>query len=192
MVKLAYTRVVSEQQNARDQVQQMEAMQIDDFYHEQASGVSQSYPERKQLLENIKAGDEIHVTELPKLIQSIEDLLDMILHLREKDALLYSLAESWMDFSDQNPYNDYFLSIVEGLQQLSADIRKMRRQEGVEAAKDEGKYKGRKKTYDTEHPGMNHAIELYREGRHTVKKICEITQISRASLYRELKRRAES
>ncbi|MBB6450307.1 DNA invertase Pin-like site-specific DNA recombinase [Geomicrobium halophilum] len=189
MVKLAYTRVVSEHQSAQDQVQQMEAMEVDEFYHEHASGVSQSYPEREQLLQNIEAGDELHVTELPKIIRSIEDLLDVILHLREKDALLYSLEESWLDFSDRNPYNEYFLSIVERLQQLSTDIRQMRRQEGVEAAKHEGKYQGRKKTYDTDHPGMNHAIELYREGHHTVKQICEITQISRSSLYRELKRR---
>ncbi|SDI83654.1 recombinase family protein [Natribacillus halophilus] len=190
MVKLAYTRVVSENAEARDQVQQMEAMGIDDFYHEHAAGVSQSYPEREQLLQNVEAGDEIHVTDLAKLVRSTEDLFDVILHLRDKDALLYSLAESWLDFSEHNPYNDYFLSIIEKLQQLTSDIRQMRRQEGVEAAKHEGKYQGRKKTYDSHHPGMNHAIELYREGRHTVKHICEITQISRASLYRELKRRS--
>ncbi|WP_211202363.1 recombinase family protein [Salicibibacter cibarius] len=167
----------------------MEAMGIDDYYHEYASGVSQSYPERERLLQNIEAGDEIHVTKLSKLIRSTEDLLDVILHLREKDVLLYSLAESWLDFSENNPYNGYFLSIIGKIKQFSGNIRLMRRQEGMEAAKHEGKYQGRKKTYDSDHPGMNHAVELYREGRHTVKHICEITQISRTSLYRELKRR---
>lgn len=36
---------------------------------------------------------------------------------------------------------------------------------------------------------MNHAINLYREGERTVKDICAITQISRSSLYRELRQR---
>ena len=95
-----------------------------------------------------------------------------------------------MDFSEQNPSSNYFLHIIEGLYQLENDLRRMRQQEGIEAAKQEGRYQGRKRTYDENHPGMNHALELYREGRYTVKHICNITQISRASLYRELKRRS--
>ena len=34
--------------------------------------------------------------------------------------------------------------------------------------------------------GMNYALKLYQEGEMTVKQICEITNISRASIYRKL------
>jgi putative membrane protein len=40
--------------------------------------------------------------------------------------------------------------------------------------------------YHDNHAGMNYAVKLYREGNMTVKEICQITNISRASLYRKL------
>ncbi|MGL4742381.1 MAG: helix-turn-helix domain-containing protein [Sarcina sp.] len=57
----------------------------------------------------------------------------------------------------------------------------------MEIAKINGKYKGRVKKYHAKHEGMNYAIKLYFEKTMTVKQICEITNISRASLYRKLK-----
>ena len=33
---------------------------------------------------------------------------------------------------------------------------------------------------------MNYAVKLYKEGDMTVNQICEITNVSRASLYRKL------
>jgi len=50
----------------------------------------------------------------------------------------------------------------------------------------EGKFKGRLKKYHKNHAGMNYAVKLYKEGGMTVNQICEITNVSRASLYRKL------
>ncbi|MHA4758484.1 helix-turn-helix domain-containing protein [Enterococcus faecium] len=50
----------------------------------------------------------------------------------------------------------------------------------------EGKFKGRLKKYHKNHAGMNYAVKLYKEGNMTVNQICEITNVSRASLYRKL------
>jgi len=36
---------------------------------------------------------------------------------------------------------------------------------------------------------MNYAVKLYKEGDMTVNQICEITNVSRASLYRKLSER---
>ncbi len=40
--------------------------------------------------------------------------------------------------------------------------------------------------YHKNHAGMNYAVKLYKEGNMTVNQICEITNVSRASLYRKL------
>ncbi|HAP8441195.1 TPA: helix-turn-helix domain-containing protein, partial [Enterococcus faecium] len=61
-----------------------------------------------------------------------------------------------------------------------------RTREGIELAKKEGKFKGRLKKYHKNHAGMNYAVKLYKEGNMTVNQICEITNVSRASLYRKL------
>ena len=88
--------------------------------------------------------------------------------------------------SEDSPYSQFLITIMSGVNQLERDLIRMRQQEGIEIAKKLGKYKGRIKKYHNEHPGMNHAIELYRTGEKTVSQICKITGISKASLYRKL------
>ena len=73
-----------------------------------------------------------------------------------------------------------------GVNQLERDLIRMRQREGIEIAKREGKFKGRVKKYHNNHAGMNYALKLYQDGEMTVKQICEITNISRASIYRKL------
>lgn len=61
------------------------------------------------------------------------------------------------------------------------------RKEGIAAAKARGVYKGRPRTYTAHHKGLTHALELLaaRDRNHlTVKDICAMTQVSRATLYR--------
>jgi DNA invertase Pin-like site-specific DNA recombinase len=62
----------------------------------------------------------------------------------------------------------------------------MRHREGIDLAKKEEKYHGRVKKYHDKHAGINYAVKLYREGKMTVKQICDITNVSRSVLYRRL------
>lgn len=66
-----------------------------------------------------------------------------------------------------------------GVNQLERDLIRMRQREGIDLAKQEGKYLGRVKKYHSTHTGMNHAVQFYKEGNMTEKKICEITNVSR-------------
>ncbi|KLA26439.1 hypothetical protein B4077_2535 [Bacillus cereus] len=76
-----------------------------------------------------------------------------------------------------------------GANPLERDLIRMRPREGIELAKKEGKFKGRLKKYHKNHAGMNYAVKLYKEEDRTVNHICEITNVSRASLYRKLSER---
>lgn len=69
---------------------------------------------------------------------------------------------------------------------MERDLIRMRQREGIDLAKNEGKYRGRLKKYHEKHAGINYAEKLYREGKMTVKQICEITNFSRSALYRRL------
>lgn len=74
-----------------------------------------------------------------------------------------------------------------GVNQLERDLLLMRQRERmVELAKEQGKYKGRTKKYHNNHARMEHAIELYKAGNMSVSTICEITNVSKTSLYRQL------
>ncbi|MCH3257142.1 helix-turn-helix domain-containing protein, partial [Enterococcus faecium] len=98
-----------------------------------------------------------------------------------------TLFDSRFKTLQQNhPYSQFLITVMAGVNQLERDLIRMRQREGIELAKKEGKFKGRLKKYHKNHAGMNYAVKLYKEGNMTVNQICEITNVSRASLYRKL------
>ncbi len=75
------------------------------------------------------------------------------------------------------------MTVMGGVNQLERDLIRMRQCEGINFAKKEGKYQGRVQKYHEKHARMNYAMTLYEKGNMTVKQICEITNVSRSSLY---------
>ncbi|TMN22684.1 transposase [Lentibacillus cibarius] len=144
-------------------------------------------PQLQQMLQDLKEGDVIYVTDLTRITRSTQVLFELIDMIRNKGANLKSLKDTRMDLSEDNPYSQFLITIMACVNQLERDLLHMRQREGIELTKKQGKYKGRTKKYHDNHAGMNHAIELYREGKMTVSMICEITNMSKSSLYRPLK-----
>lgn len=186
MKKIGYIRVSSIEQNLTRQRKQLQELGMDYIYEEKVSGVTMARVELQKMLEHIKEGDTIYVTDLTRITRSTKDLFTLIEIIKAKKVNLKSLKDTWLDLSTDNPYSQFLITIMAGVNQLEKDLITMRQKEGIEIAKREGKYKGRVKKYNNSHQGMNYAIELYSKGTMTVKRICEITNISRASLYRKL------
>jgi DNA invertase Pin-like site-specific DNA recombinase len=189
--KIGYIRVSSENQNLKRQLQQLKEIGMDLIFQEKVSGATTNRKELQKMLENLKAGDTIYVTDLTRITRSTQDLFTLINKIREKKAFLISLKDTWLNLSEDNPYSQFLITIMAGVNQLERDLIKMRQREGIEIAKKEGKYKGRVKKYHADHAGMNYALKLYHEGNMTVKKISEITNISKASIYRKLLKNKE-
>jgi DNA invertase Pin-like site-specific DNA recombinase len=189
MTRVAYVRVSSEHQNPARQFEQLNSVGVECFYQETISGATQERPELQRMLKDLKHGDEIYVTDLTRITRSTRDLFALIDTIKEKGAVIKSLKDTWLDVSEDNPYSHFLMTVIGGVNQLERDLIRMRQKEGIALAKKEGKYKGRRKKYHGSHAGMNHAIELYKEGSRTVKQICEITNVSKASLYRKLNKK---
>jgi DNA invertase Pin-like site-specific DNA recombinase len=138
------------------------------------------------MLNDLKEGDTVYVTDLTRITRSTRDLFELIEYIKAKGANLNSLKDHWLDLSEDNPYSQFLITVMAGVNQLERDLIRMRQREGIELAKKEGKYQGRLKKYHGKHNGMNYAIKLYQEGNMTVKQICDITNVSRSALYRAL------
>lgn len=186
MRKIGYIRVSSEDQNLVRQKQQLQEIGMDIIFEEKISGATMNRLELQNMLKEIKSGDVIYVTDLTRITRSTHDLFLLIDLIRGKKAYLKSLKDTWLDLSEENPYSQFLITIMAGVNQLERDLIRMRQREGIEIAKREGKFKGRVKKYHNNHAGMNYALKLYQESEMTVKQICEITNISRASIYRKL------
>lgn len=122
------------------------------------------------MLHGIQEGDIIYVTDLTRITRSTKDLFELIDNIRSKKANLISLKDTWLDLSEDNPYIQFLITVMAGVNRLERDFIRMRQREGIELAKKEGKLKGRSKKYHKNHAGMNYAVKLYNEGDMTVNK----------------------
>ena len=186
MRKIGYIRVSSTSQNPSRQFQQLNEIGMDIIFEEKVSGAAKDREQLQKMLEDLKEGDIIYVTDLTRITRSTQNLFELIDLIRRKKASLKSLKDTWLDLSEDNPYSQFLITVMAGVNQLERDLIRMRQREGIELAKKEGKFKGRLKKYHKNHAGMKYAVKLYKEGGMTVNQICEITNVSRAALYRRL------
>lgn len=186
MRKIGYIRVSSTSQNPSRQFQQLNEIGMDIIFEEKVSGAAKDREQLQKMLEDLQEGDIIYVTDLTRITRSTQNLFELIDLIRRKKASLKSLKDTWLDLSEDNPYSQFLITVMAGVNQLERDLIRMRQREGIELAKKEGKFKGRLKKYHKNHAGMKYAVELYKEGGMTVNQICEITNVSRTSLYRRL------
>jgi DNA invertase Pin-like site-specific DNA recombinase len=187
MRKIGYVRVSSVDQNPARQLQQLNELGMDVIFQEKISGATQERPELKNMLSFLEEGDTIFVTDLTRITRSTRDLFELVDEIKSKKANLKSLKDTWLDLSEDNPYSNFLITVMGGVNQLERDLIRMRQREGIDLAIKEGKYKGRVKKYHQKHAGINYAVKLYNEGEMTVNQICEITSVSRSALYRRLR-----
>lgn len=189
MRKIGYIRVSSVDQNPARQYKQLKEIGMDIIFEEILSGATQHRPQLQEMLEDLREGDTIFVTDLTRITRSTRDLFELVDDIKQKKANLKSLKDTWLDLSEDNPYSEFLMTVMGGVNQLERDLIRMRQREGIGLAKKEGKYRGRVKKYHSKHEGMNYAVKLYKEGNITVNKICKITNVSRSALYRKLTER---
>lgn len=189
MTVYGYARVSSKDQNLARQLQALKEAGCEKIFQEKISGATTEREQLKELLATIKEGDTIIISDTTRISRSLKDLLDLVEQFKEKKVALKSIKEPWLDTTTNNPMSDLLLTIMGGLSEFERANIKERQAEGIAIAKKKGKYEGRPKKYTERHAGMQHAIDLYKSGEHTVKEICEITKIGRSSLYRALDER---
>lgn len=186
---IGYVRVSTQEQNEGRQVKQLKEAGCEVLFKEKISGATMDRPELQKMIDSLKLGDVIIVSDLTRISRSSRDLFDLVEIIKTKGASLKSIKDTWLDTTSENPYSTFLLTVMAGVSQLERDLIRQRQAEGVVLAKEAGKYKGRVKKYIQSHSGMNHAIELYESGKYTVKQICDITTVSRSAFYRAVAER---
>lgn len=121
---------------------------------------------------------------MDRLGRNTVQLLQLVDELAARDIHLVILN---LGIDTRTLTGKFFLTVMAGFSELERTMIKERQRAGIELAKQSGRYRGRIRKYTEKHPGMKHAIELYKERKKTVKEICEITKVSRAALYRAIK-----
>ncbi|MGE6619297.1 recombinase family protein [Bacillus thuringiensis] len=181
-----YARVSSNDQNLDTQIEALQKFGVEIIYQEKVSGVSEKRPELAHLLDNLQIGDTVVVARMDRLARSLKHMLELVEDLERRNVHLVSLD---YNFDTRTATGKMLFHIIGAVAEWERELLKEKQKAGLDIAKKKGVQLGRPRKYGSKHEGMDHAIELYTEGENTIRKICNITQVSRSALYREINKR---
>ena len=141
MSKIGYIRVSTEKQETARQQEIMNNYQVDRIFSEKLSGANTDRPQLKAMLDYVREGDTLYIESISRLGRSAKDLLNIIDTLTAKGVTLISHKES---IDTDTPTGKFMLTVFAALSQLEREQLKLRQREGIEIAKIQGKYTGRK------------------------------------------------
>lgn len=180
--KIGYCRVSADHQNLDRQIEALQEAGCEIIYQEKITGTKMDRVELQKMLSELQAGDTVIVKELTRVSRSTRDMLELVAQITEKGCYIKSLNEAWLDTA--SPSGEFMLTVFSGLSQFERRLLLERCKEGRAMAIKRGVPMGRPKKNTKP---IELAIELYKEKKMYVRKICEYTQVSKATLCRRLK-----
>ena len=140
-MKIGYVRVSTEQQNTARQESLMSALGVEKVFIDKQSGKDRNRPELQNLMEYIREGDTVVVESISRMARSVVDLLNIVDELKNKKVEFVSQKEN---IDTSTPQGKFMLTVFAALAELERENILQRQREGIEIAKSQGKYKGRK------------------------------------------------
>ncbi len=188
MSKIGYARVSSKEQNLD---RQLEALQsVSKVFSDKASGQSTERPQLQAMLDYLREGDIVIVTELDRLGRNNKDLTEIMNAIQQKGATLEVLNLPSMNGIEDENLRRLINNLVVELYKYQAESErkriKERQAQGIELAKKKGRFTGRKSTFQKDDPLLQRAFNLYQSKEYTLKEIEQHTRIPVSTLKRYL------
>ena len=141
-MRVGYVRVSDERgrQNTARQDIIMKELDVERVYTDKASGKDTKRPQLQEMLSFVRDGDAVVVESISRLARSTADLLNIVKTLTDKGVEFVSQKEA---IDTSTPQGKFMLTVFAALAELEREVIGQRRQEGIEAAKARGVYKGR-------------------------------------------------
>ena len=168
-----------------DYITQHEGWQlVNVFYDEGISGTQTK--KRKGFMEMIaeaEAGeiDLIITKEVSRFARNTKDLLDLVEKLHIKEVEFVSKKEA---IDTTTPTGKFMLTIFGAVAELEREYILQRQREGIEIAKEQGKYKGRKKKVYTD---FDTVVQKWRNKKITTAQAMKELGMSKSTFYRRVK-----
>lgn len=188
MSKIGYARVSSKEQNLD---RQLEALQsVSKVFSDKLSGQSTGRPQLQAMLDYLREGDIVIVTELDRLGRNNKDLTEIMNVIQQKGATLEVLNLPSMNGIEDENLRRLINNLVVELYKYQAESErkriKERQAQGIELAKKKGRFTGRKSTFQKDDPLLQRAFNLYQSKEYTLKEIEHHTKIPVSTLKRYL------
>lgn len=184
MARIGYARVSTADQSLDIQTSLLKAAGCEIVRSETGSGKTRSgRTELETVMQFLRSGDELVVVRLDRLCRSTRDVLNLVHELDERGASLRVLEP---EVVTSGSMGRMVVTILGMVADMELTFIKDRQRAGIDAAKVEGVYKGRKKAVDDEQ-----IRQLVSAGA-TKAQVARELKVSRMTVYRALADREET
>ncbi|MDA7742374.1 recombinase family protein [Francisellaceae bacterium] len=178
-MKIGYARISTLEQNLDLQLDALKKSGCEKIITDEISGSVADRPGLSKLKEILRKGDTLVVWRLDRLGRTLKHLIEWINDLEDEDIGFKSLQEA---IDTTNPSGKLTFHIFGALAEFERNLIRERTKAGIEAARSRGRQGGRPKKLNKEKRQL--AIDLYEAKKHSVAQICEMTGISKPTLYK--------
>jgi len=184
-VYIGYARVSTVDQNEERQIVSFDNFnhKISKVYIDKCSGKDRNRPQLRAMLDYVREGDVVVVSDFSRLARSTRDMLQIVQELTDKGVNLISLKES---IDTSTPQGRFMLTVFAALAELERETILQRQREGIALAKEQGKYRGRKPiSFNEEH--FRAECQKWRSGEQTAVETMKRLDMKRNRFYRIVK-----
>lgn len=182
MARIGYVRVSTQEQNTGRQENALQ--DCDKLYMEKVSGKDTEHrPELAAMMEYVREGDTVIVESYSRFARNTKDLLNLVEVLEKKGVHFISLKEQ---IDTSTPQGRLMLTIFAGLAQFEREQTLQRQREGIEIAKAQGKYKGRKRIA-TDEALFVEQYRAWKDGKQTAVAAMQALGMKANTFYRRVK-----
>ena len=182
-MRVGYIRCSTIEQNEARQLKMMEEQNAERLFIDKASGKNTDRKEFKEMMAFVRAGDTVIVESISRIARNTRDLLSIVSDLTEKGVEFVSLKEN-MDTT--TPQGRFMLTVFGALAELERENILERQREGIEIAKSEGKYKGRKPV-EVDEKRFKEVCARWRSGEITATAAMQEVGLKPNTFYRRVK-----
>jgi DNA invertase Pin-like site-specific DNA recombinase len=183
--KIGYARVSTNGQKIDSQVDALYHFGCIKVFCDKTSGVKKERPGFHHLMDYLRTGDLLVVTELSRMTRSLKHLLQVVEDLEKLGVGLISLREN-IDTSTAT--GRCFISIIGAIAQMEQELKSERTAAGREAAKARGRTGGRPRTDPKK---LEQARILYENSTQTAAEVCKAVGVGRRTFFSYLKMKRE-
>ena len=179
-MKIGYVRVSTKEQNTARQEELMKLLEVDRVYIDKMSGKDMERPFLQEMMNFVREGDSVVVESISRFARNTKDLLELTEQLSNKHVQFISQKEN---IDTDTPAGKFMLTIFGAVAELEREYIRQRQREGIEIAKEKGKYKGRPaKQLDT----FDEIYQQWKSGNITATFASEQLNVSRSTFYRKV------
>ena len=182
-MRVGYVRCSTVEQNEARQLKMMEEQGAEKLFIDKASGKNTDRTAFKEMMAFIRTEDIVIVESISRIARNTRDLLSIVSDLTEKGVEFVSLKES---IDTTTPQGRFMLTVFGALAELERENILERQREGIEIAKGEGKYKGRKPVEFDEEKFVS-VCKKWRDGKMTATAAMKEVGLKPNTFYRRVK-----